>query len=735
MPSTEAKLRPKESSRRSEIAASMNKFLLLDDDDESVKSTKKKATRKSKSSTKNVTESSTGSSPKGKKNKDKVSLGEHISVSPKQKRTSKRTGRKRDVDDESVDDECDVRSSDNDNTNNKLTFENDGVFGEETLKDDAGKITDSAKSVRKSARKLFDKAVRAASPGRLRRERSKSPGVSKLRKNIRFNSNNKDVRSNSSDNSFDGKSTTSSSNKSPKRRSKSPGRLKKKIERQTSGGSIKSGTRPRRSSDETETTYEDILDGDNTTKPKRRSRCRSKSPGALKKRSKSPGALNARSKSPGALNTRSKSPGAVRKRSKSPGAIRKRSKSPGALRKRPESPGRLKRRSQRRSSDERGTTLEDMLDRDAATKPNRRGSRSVASEPMRKPQRQKSNEGLPQPKQRSVRIRSSVSSSKEGGGARSRLPPTRSTSAYDSSKILPTMNEAMHENGSNKLDDNEENASESYQNKHDQMRSSIESSEEFTVPLKEQSYSIMQDELARHKVKRNKSMVPFVSSPSPAHNNTSADFLDGDALESIQDDLAKQRIKRNKSMVPTSSLDHTNFPHLATGDVVERRPALPRRAESMMLHREAGRRGKSESLADLVQYTEEEIHSTSYFASNHVLINRERMKRGLRPLSRNIAMDDLARKSAEVMAKSNGLNPLPTTYVGNVLRGETIRSIHRSTMLQKQGRERLNLLNPYFQDFGVGTCKGEDGMLYMCQLFSERLELALTDTISKQNDP
>ena len=104
------------------------------------------------------------------------------------------------------------------------------------------------------------------------------------------------------------------------------------------------------------------------------------------------------------------------------------------------------------------------------------------------------------------------------------------------------------------------------------------------------------------------------------------------------------------------------------------------------------------------------------------------MKRGLKPLSRNIAMDDLARKSAESMAASNGLNPLQTTYVGNVLRGESIRAIHRSTMLQKQGRERYNLLNPYFEDFGVGTCKGDDGMLYMCQLFSERLQLALTDT-------
>jgi len=205
---------------------------------------------------------------------------------------------------------------------------------------------------------------------------------------------------------------------------------------------------------------------------------------------------------------------------------------------------------------------------------------------------------------------------------------------------------------------------------------------------KQESYSNMQDELNRYKVKRNKSM---------------------DAGMAHKARLAAQEIEDEEDRCP------------------------PRRANSMMLSREKGRRGKSNSLADLVQYQESEIHSTSYFASNHVLVNRERMKRGLRPLTRNIAMDDLARKSAEAMAESNGLNPLPTTYVGNVLRGETIRTIHRSTMLQKQGRERANILNPYFQDFGVGTCKGSDGQLYMCQLFSERLELALTDTTNMES--
>jgi len=185
---------------------------------------------------------------------------------------------------------------------------------------------------------------------------------------------------------------------------------------------------------------------------------------------------------------------------------------------------------------------------------------------------------------------------------------------------------------------------------------------------------------------------------------------------------------RRASLAGTKKRAHSAGPlkRNKTGEEDEK-PALPARAASMMLNRDNTRRGKANSLHDLVQYTADEIHSTSYFASNHVLVNRERMKRGLRPLTRNIAMDTLARESAEAMAKSAGTSPLRTTYVGNLLRGESIRAVHRAVMLNKQGRERANILNPYFQDFGVGTAKGKDDMLYVCQLFSERLELSCTN--------
>ena len=185
---------------------------------------------------------------------------------------------------------------------------------------------------------------------------------------------------------------------------------------------------------------------------------------------------------------------------------------------------------------------------------------------------------------------------------------------------------------------------------------------------------------------------------------------------------SKRSVRRHHSMQPG-----TESPTKPPKQTVER--SAPPRAQSMMLHREQTRRGgKSESLANVTrEYTEEELPSTSYFASNHVLVNRERMKRGLRPLSRNRAMDELARDHAANMATTAGHTPIQATFVGNMLRGASIRAIHRSTMMQRDGRERHNILNPYFQEFGVGTAKGDDGMLYMCQLFSESISLTCTD--------
>mmetsp|Transcript_5162 Transcript_5162/g.15029 ORF Transcript_5162/g.15029 Transcript_5162/m.15029 type:complete len:684 (-) Transcript_5162:386-2437(-) len=616
-----------EANQRSEITASLNKYISSDDNSNEHDDIHGGARRDS------------GRFPNGR---------------------SPRSGRKKHVA-STTNEKPKRRASRNATSDLLLNDKKDGKYGEYSLNDEGEKppgSPDSVKSVANSAKRLFDRAVRAASPGMLRRARSKSPGASKLRMNVRVHQE--------SSRTDDGNDDTS------ERRHASPGRLRKKI------GEL------------------DISQGERSTSSKNRPqspgrlRKRSQSPGRMKKRAESPGKLKKRAESPGRLKkrpespgrlkkkvdgigmlkNRPESPGRLKKRPESPGKLKNRAESPGRLKKRAESPGRLKKRADSpgrlsrstRSSRRTASAADDknsngllgaMLERETEGRPRRRETRSVASAPVRK---QTSGEGYSR-KPRSSRS-SRVEKSESSGASTDKAPsiPRRS------------------------------------------LRERFE--EQFLND--EQCYSNTEDELMRHKVKRNKSLDPGMARAVERLRN-----FESDECNEEKDNL--------------SDSEHT-------------RPAI-RRAASMLLTREMGRRGKQNSFVELVQYKEEEIHSTSYFASNHVLINRERMKRGLRPLTRNIAMDELARKTAEEMAKSNGLNSLQTTYVGNVLRGESIRSIHRSVMLEKQGRERANVLNPYFQDFGVGTCKGEDGQLYMCQLFSERLELALTDTLTHQNEP
>jgi len=401
------------------------------------------------------------------------------------------------------------------------------------------------------------------------------------------------------------------------------------------------------------------------------------------KRAASPGRLRRdRTQSPGPMKNRK----STQNRSRSPTSS---STDPSSKRllaekkERPKSPGRLKKNQTRENSGENENSTRSKRRTES---PGRLAKRSQSPGRMKK--RSQSPGALrktARPRRRPENGDDNSSSQRVVGRANSDHQTRRKGSRSDGNGPLRKPERAKSSNRGLRTSTRMRKSARDIPSKSSRSARSIDDSTQGDAPLKaEQSYSTRQGELNRYKVKRNKSM----------------------------DSAQVMQARKNAVEV----------------DSGHGRP--PRRAESMMLSREMGRRGKANSLVDLVQYKEEEIHSTSYFASNHVLINRERMKRGLRPLTRNIAMDQLARASAETMAGSTGIQPLNMTYVGNVLRGDTIRSIHRSTMLQKQGRERANILNPYFQDFGVGTCKGEDGMLYMCQLFSERLQLALTDTVT-----
>jgi Cysteine-rich secretory protein family len=124
------------------------------------------------------------------------------------------------------------------------------------------------------------------------------------------------------------------------------------------------------------------------------------------------------------------------------------------------------------------------------------------------------------------------------------------------------------------------------------------------------------------------------------------------------------------------------------------------------------------------------LPTTDYFANNHIMVNEERVKRVIAPLSRLRELDELARIHAESMAKDLSLfhsNPnniteqfqRPFRRLGeNVACGTDIRTIHTNMMTQKQHTsDKYNVLHRCYTHMGMATAKGSDGQLYLCQIF------------------
>uniref|UniRef100_A0A7S2A0F4 SCP domain-containing protein n=1 Tax=Ditylum brightwellii TaxID=49249 RepID=A0A7S2A0F4_9STRA len=118
---------------------------------------------------------------------------------------------------------------------------------------------------------------------------------------------------------------------------------------------------------------------------------------------------------------------------------------------------------------------------------------------------------------------------------------------------------------------------------------------------------------------------------------------------------------------------------------------------------------------------------TSYFSSNHILINNERVAVHLPPLVRKREIDNEARKHAEIEAAKGHTfhsgesdcykdNPDEIQNVGKVIgRGKSMRDAHQNIMDLVSNRRCV--LNPTFTTMGTGSMKGEGGMLYVCYVF------------------
>lgn len=119
---------------------------------------------------------------------------------------------------------------------------------------------------------------------------------------------------------------------------------------------------------------------------------------------------------------------------------------------------------------------------------------------------------------------------------------------------------------------------------------------------------------------------------------------------------------------------------------------------------------------------------TSAFASNHVMVNNERISHMVAPLVRLSELDAIAKAHAEEMARSGEVfhskpQEIRSSFCRtsrrlgeNVARGADIRSIHSSMM--KNVSDRNNMLDRRYTNMGMATARGKgDGLLYLVQVF------------------
>ena len=119
--------------------------------------------------------------------------------------------------------------------------------------------------------------------------------------------------------------------------------------------------------------------------------------------------------------------------------------------------------------------------------------------------------------------------------------------------------------------------------------------------------------------------------------------------------------------------------------------------------------------------------SSWYYSSNHIMVNNERRKKKVHPLTRKHELDATARWHAENMASANRLHHAapedlqskigrPCRVVGkNVAKGENVRAIHNKMMSSPS--DVRNMCDSRYVQFGMATARGPDGELFLCQVF------------------
>ncbi|KAL3921215.1 MAG: hypothetical protein SGILL_002863 [Bacillariaceae sp.] len=130
--------------------------------------------------------------------------------------------------------------------------------------------------------------------------------------------------------------------------------------------------------------------------------------------------------------------------------------------------------------------------------------------------------------------------------------------------------------------------------------------------------------------------------------------------------------------------------------------------------------------------------NTGRYASNHIMINTERTRRNVPPLTRDRDLDRAAKEHAKVMAESKLVRHMespaelqakivegkedadrqrlffPRLGV-NISRGKSVEDIHKFMMATLA--ERNNIIDKRFTTMGMATHRADNGHIYLCQVF------------------
>ena len=115
-----------------------------------------------------------------------------------------------------------------------------------------------------------------------------------------------------------------------------------------------------------------------------------------------------------------------------------------------------------------------------------------------------------------------------------------------------------------------------------------------------------------------------------------------------------------------------------------------------------------------------------FISSNHVMVNKERIAIHIPALTRRIELDAVARERAEKMANEGkvghgSLDDLEfqirpcRVFDENIACGKSIQDIHNDML--KNEANRTKMVDRRYSYMGMGTARGNDGTLYLCQIF------------------